>query len=581
MVVQVIATALALQGSAIRPDVDCWIGTVGAGRSLRVAVLELGPERSGAITLFQRTAERKPLVEVVDSARHVAFAIGGTTTRFTGQRAADGASIAGSIMQTPADAPRPVLLRRLTADDSAARTLVGYWAGQVEANGLPARVILKFRAAPCGATHVLMDSPDQAAANLPATGVRVRGDSIRIAMEFLGAALDGVIDRQQGRITGSWRQAGRTMPLSVSRVDSSRANRRLQDPVPPFPYRSEEVRFENGGIRLAGTLTIPASAGPHPAILLLSGSGAQDRDETVAGHRPFLILADALTRAGIAVLRVDDRGIGGSTGNVMQATLDDNSADATVALRLLASRPEIDNARIGLLGHSEGGWLAPVVARVEPTVRFVVLLAGPALAGDTLLYAQQRALSLAAGDPPEVIVARRNATAMIARVLREERVDSIASHRVDSAMTAMRESATGRLRDVIDSLYGPARAAEMRSSWAVMRTPWFRHLVAYDPAPYLRTLRVPVLALYGERDLQVPAAVNATALRESLGAARNPDVTIMTLPELNHLFQHAVTGLPHEYGKIEETIAPEVTHTIVEWVASRARVKAIPGRSRP
>lgn len=580
MLAHIIATAIALQGSVTRPVADCWIGTVGAGRSMRQAVLELGPEGAGAITVLQRTAERKQLIDVVDSATSLAFTIAGTTTRFTGRRAADGASITGAITQAPAEPSRPVLLRRLTADDSAARLLVGFWAGQVEANGLPARVILKFRAASCGATHLLMDSPDQAATNLPATDVRVRGDSIHAAMEFLGAEIDGVVDRRRGRITGTWTQAGRTMALSLTRVDSSLANRRPQDPIPPLPYRSEDVRFENAGVRLAGTLTIPTTPGPHPAILLLSGSGAQDRDETVAGHRPFLILADALTRAGIAVLRVDDRGIGGSTGSVMQATLADNAADATAALRLLTSRPEVDSLRLGLLGHSEGGWLAPVVAGLEPMVRFVVLLAGPALPGDTLLYAQQRALSLAAGDPPEVIMARRNATAMIARILREEPVDSIAARRVDSAMTAMRESATGRLRVVIDSLYGPARAAEMRSSWTVMVSPWFRHLVAHDPAPYLRTLHVPVLALYGARDLQVPAAVNASALRDALGAAHNPDVTIMTLPELNHLFQHAVTGLPDEYARIEETIAPEVTRTIVEWVALRAGVKATHGGSQ-
>jgi pimeloyl-ACP methyl ester carboxylesterase len=567
-----LAFATVPQATPTSVDVECWIGTSGTGRTTRRTILELEPGAgSGRLTILQRTVDTRELTSLTDSGGTIAFALAGSEASFRGQRDPNGRTITGDLTLRRGSEPRPVTLQRVSPNDGTARELHGHWAGQIIAQGFPARVVLRFVPTPCGASHLFLDSPDQASMNLPSTALSVRGDSVYFGLEYLPATFHGVIDTSGTRLSGEWRQLGMTMELTVQRTDSASATRRPQDPVPPFPYRAEDVKLQNGGITLAGTLTIPEGRGPHPAILLLSGSGAQDRDETVAGHRPFLVLADTLTRAGVAVLRMDDRGIGGSGGEILNATLEDNASDASAALRFLAVHSEIDVDRIGLLGHSEGGLLAPLVARRDSLVRFVVLLAGPAMRGASLIVAQQRALARAAGEPEEVTDVRRMATMTIMRILREEPNDSIAQRRADSAMAEIRAAGTSREQAIFDSLYGAEREANVNSSWSLMTSPWFRHLSAFDPAPYLSTLRAPALTLFAQRDLQVPAERNAELMRILLRRAGNPDATVKTFEGLNHLFQHATTGLPDEYAMIDETIAPEVLRTIVEWIVSRAK----------
>ncbi len=310
---------------------------------------------------------------------------------------------------------------------------------------------------------------------------------------------------------------------------------------------------------------MPSGAGPHPAAVLITGSGPQDRDESLMGHRPFLVLADHLTRRGIAVLRMDDRGIGKSTGRFAAATMDDFATDIEAAVRYLRQRPEIAPGEVGLIGHSEGGLIAPLVAVAIPdAVDFVVLLAAPGTPGSRILVRQGELLARASGVDSALVAKNGRAQARVYEVLRTERDSATAARRID----AITDSLFAELTPAERAQLGATREG-VRSAQQALFTPWFRRFVAYDPAPTLRRVRQPVLAITGSTDLQVPAEENLAAIREALAAGGNRDVTTVLAPNLNHLFQHATTGLPQEYGQIEETMAPEVLDRIASWVRAR------------
>jgi uncharacterized protein len=322
---------------------------------------------------------------------------------------------------------------------------------------------------------------------------------------------------------------------------------RPQEPRPPFPYRSENVAYRNGEVDLAGTLTLPQGPGPFTALLLVTGSGPQDRDETVAGHKPFLVLADALTRAGYAVLRMDDRGVGGSSGDLAGTDYDKLAGDIVAGVGYLRSRPDV--VRVGLLGHSEGGYLVPLAAQRSADVAFVVSMAGPAVPGDQVLELQERLLLGAAGLPPDQVEAQVAAVRELVGLVRAE------------DYTGARAPA----RRVLVGEGVPPDQIDARLTYLTSR--YFRALAVHDPAHSLDALAVPVLAFYGGKDLQVPADQSVPVLRARL--ADNPDVTIKTFPGLNHLMQPATSGAPTEYATIETTLAPEVLDLIIRWLKQR------------
>jgi uncharacterized protein len=333
---------------------------------------------------------------------------------------------------------------------------------------------------------------------------------------------------------------------------------RPQEPQPPFPYDSTDVSYRSGDLTLAGTLTRPAGDGPFPAVLLLTGSGPQDRDETIAGHKPFLLLADTLTRAGYAVLRTDDRGVGGSGGDLGQATYDDLTADALAGIAFLQGRPEVDRGRIGLLGHSEGGYLAPLVTqRAAGAVSFVVLMAGPAVTGEDVLALQNRMILEQAGAPPEQVQSQVGYIHELSRLL--------AAGDDDGARALSR----ARITEQAATLPEDQRPSPEEIEAQLPVSPAFRAFVTYDPAPALAALDVPVLAFFGGKDLQVPPEQSEPAMRELL--AGDPGATVRVLPGLNHLMQPAITGSPVEYGAIETTIAPEVLDLVTGWLRENVR----------
>ncbi|MDF1504923.1 alpha/beta fold hydrolase [Roseisolibacter sp. H3M3-2] len=463
---------------------------------------------------------------------------------------------------------RPLLVVLALAAGAArpqppADRFVGTWQGTLQSGAQALRLGLQVRRDSAGTLAGEMVSIDQGGVRLPAV-LAVRGDTLVATMGGAGATFTGVLTRDS--LLGRWAQGGGSGPLAMGRVaalaTAAPPKPRPQDPAPPFPYRTEEVRIASApGVTLAGTLVLPPGDGPFPAAVLVSGSGPQDRDETLLGHRPFLVLADHLARRGIATLRYDDRGTAGSTGDFAAATSVDLAADAEAAVRVLRARAGVRRDAVGIVGHSEGGLIAPLVASRTPDVAFAVLLAGPGVPGDSILLLQQRLIAAAQGVP----------TLMLDQLVASNR-------RVFAAVRASRDSAdaarrVGAVLDSVAATLPEAQRAAARRQLDVggrqVLTPWMRHFVVYDPRPALRATRVPVLALNGTLDLQVPYAENLRAVGAALREGGNRDVTLVEMPGLNHLFQTAKTGAPAEYATIEETFAPAALERVSGWILAR------------
>lgn len=361
---------------------------------------------------------------------------------------------------------------------------------------------------------------------------------------------------------------GKLAGLQITASQSIAAyGERPQTPKPPFPYTEEEVRYSNGagGIELGGTLTLPPGPGPHPAVLMITGSGPQDRDETLFGHKPFAVIADRLTREGVAVLRVDDRGVGKTTGDPAISTVEDHATDVEAGLTFLAARTDIDPKRIGLIGHSEGGVIAPLVAARSDKVAFIVSLAGPGVSGATLNPMQVRALLEAGGGAPavidEIVAGQTELMALLVADAPEEQL----------------REAVKRLAVAAVKLNPAAKPDDLDAAKAVARelvpllSPWFRSWAKLDPAVHLAKLDIPILVLIGDKDLQVPADPNLAAINAALAGKAN--VRTEKLPGLNHLFQTAKIGTMEEYVTLSETFAPAALELLAQWVVEAAKPK--------
>jgi len=365
-------------------------------------------------------------------------------------------------------------------------------------------------------------------------------------------------------------QMGSKFAVEMERIVEGKASailpKRPQTPQPPFPYQSREVEVVNdlSMFKLAGTLTISNAPGKHPAAILITGSGPQDRDETIFDHKPFLIIADHLTRQGIAILRLDDRGFGGSTGNHATATTQDFASDIAAALKFLRDQPEIDANRIGLIGHSEGGIIAPLVAATRPQdVKFMLLLAAPCIPGAELLKQQSDLMARAAGMKEEAIAVQNQAMpALLAMIERDADDQEIAAYiRAEGLKQAAAAGADPNSPETLAAV-----EAVVKAQTQMLTTPWMRWFIKYDPRPILKSITCPVLALNGSLDMQVPAQVNLSEIEKALKDAGNADVTTREFPGLNHLFQTAKTGALDEYAQIEETFAPAVLDAMTLWI---------------
>ncbi|HEX7069310.1 MAG TPA: alpha/beta fold hydrolase [Rhodothermales bacterium] len=444
--------------------------------------------------------------------------------------------------------------------------LAGSWLGSLQVGAVQLRIVFNISVDSTGAYTATLDSPDQGAQGIPVGSVVLQADSVQIGVPMIGGRYDGTLAETGSRIEGRWSQGGQSFSLDLDRTEAPFTLVRPQEPKPPFPYRVEEVVIPNeaAGIRLAGTLTIPEGEGPHPGVVLVTGSGPQDRDEALLGHKPFAVLADYLTRRGIAVLRHDDRGVGGSTGDFATALTPDFAEDAVAAVNFLRDRDEIDEDRVGLVGHSEGGLSGPLAALAAPeAVNFLVLLAPPGISGDQILYLQDSLMMAAAGASKEMIEVTRTRKDALFPVIRSvEGVDE----RRDSLMKVMSSFEFAAEEQAYYDSAGVSLDQLIAQQVSMMSSDWFRWFMTYDPAPTLRKLAVPVLAIIGEKDLQVPAEQNIPALEAALAGSGTDDYLVRELPGLNHLFQHAETGHISEYSKIEETFAPEALKLIGDWI---------------
>lgn len=429
--------------------------------------------------------------------------------------------------------------------------VAGPWQGQIAVAGVTLDIRVVLKDTPGGLAGTI-DIPQQGASGLSLRNVTRDGDRVRFELPAGPglAVFDGRLE--EGRITGTFTQATArgTFTLSPAVAADPKPAAPLE---PPPPYRELEVRFASGDASLAGTLTLPEGSGPFPAAALLTGSGPQNRDEELFGFKPFRIIADHLTRRGIAVLRWDDRGVGGSTGAGPDVTTKDVAGDALAAIAWLSAREDIDAAHIGLLGHSEGALAAVIAAAESRDVGFVVLLAGPALPGETILRAQGEAL--ARGKGPAALDAIRRQQDLLFEAVRT-------GEGWDEVMAVARKNAA--------AVGDEARFdATIDSQLRMVKSGWYKFFLDYDPAPAIRKVSVPVLALYGALDVQVPAAPNAEALRAAAAAAGNADVTVKTYDGTNHLFIPAKTGLPAEYVTLEKAFVPGLLDDISAWLAER------------
>jgi pimeloyl-ACP methyl ester carboxylesterase len=440
-----------------------------------------------------------------------------------------------------------------TAHAQTTPPIVGDWAGALAVGGTELHLVLHITATPDAVLHATLDSVDQHANGIPVSSIALKDGTLTLGIAAAHASYTGTLNATATEIKGTWTQ-GQALPLdfhkSASLLKVTEA-KRPQDPTPPYPYQSIDLTYTNPVQHdtLAATLTVPQGKGPFPAVLLITGSGPQDRDESLMGHKPFLVLSDYLTRHGIAVLRADDRGIGKSTGDFATATTADFATDAEAGVALLRTRPEVDPHRIGLIGHSEGGLIAPMIAARDKNVAFIVLLAGPGTPGIDIIVGQTRLLDEAAGTMPTEAVEEAATTerTVLDAVLREK--DPAALDK--------------RLHEL---LRGQMPEAQIDSSIRQLTSPWFKYFLAYDPAPALRQVTCPVLALDGSKDLQVPPEQNLAAIRRALKAGGNSHFEVIELPNLNHLFQTAKTGSPGEYASIQETFAPVALKTIGDWI---------------
>ncbi len=442
-------------------------------------------------------------------------------------------------------------------------SVTGSWMGKIPAGALELRIVINLSITGKDSLIATLDSPDQGAKNIKLGPVTLSGETIKISAgallaEYNGAFLNDTV------LEGTWKQAGRSVSLNLKRLKTAFALKRPQEPLPPFPYTAEDVTFKNDkfNINLAGTLTIPAGNGPFPAVVLITGSGTQNRDEELLGHKPFLVIADYLSRNGIAVLRYDDRGAGKSQGNPATATSADLATDAVAAFNFLKTNNKINPKAIGLIGHSEGGLIAPVVFSVEPGVAFIVSLAGPGVTGEEIIHRQAADISRASGLDEKQIEESLSINKKLFAVIKKEKDNQVAYDK----MTAL-------YKNILDETEASDEVKEnslkqIQAQLSPASLTWFRYFIVTDPARFWKKVKCPVLALNGSVDLQVSADLNLAAIEKTLKTSGNKNVKCIKAEGLNHLFQHSKTGLPAEYGNIEETFSPEILKIISDWILS-------------
>lgn len=451
----------------------------------------------------------------------------------------------------------------LKASLLSAQDITGQWNGALDIQGTQLRLVVHITQTD-GTYEAKLDSPDQGAKGMPISTITFENNVLKFSMSGINASYNGTY--KDNSFNGTWSQGGGSMPLVFKReAIAKKVAKRPQEPVKPYSYQEEEVQFENevSKIKLAGTLTLPNTPGPHPVVVLISGSGPQDRNEEMAGHKPFLIIADHLTKNGIAVLRYDDRGTAKSEGDFGAATTTDLATDAASAVAHLKTRTDIDQQHIGLMGHSEGGIIAPIVAAESKDVAFIVLLAGTGIPGDELLLMQSETILRAQGVSGPMLDRSLEINQGIFNIIKTA-----------TSKTDLESELSTYILAEVPEAYRPENMTEeefVKSQTSTVLAPWMQYFIKYNPALILPEVKCPVLAVNGDKDLQVPSKANLEAIRTALEKGGNQQVKTIEFPNLNHLFQKTETGLPSEYGALEETFSIEVLEVVTSWLKEQIK----------
>jgi fermentation-respiration switch protein FrsA (DUF1100 family) len=566
------------------PPMERWYGKLDAGvREFRflIEVNQSAGAQKATLTSFDEGSARFALDEFRQQDGAFSFSIKSTKADYSGSLNQAGDVSTGHWKQGPVNLP--LRFEKVAAVPSELPDEV--WVGTLNAGFQQLRLQFRIFRTEGEEQLLLFDSLSQSAGGFKGTA-KQSPNGVEFEVPAIGIKFAGSKEKDETLLRGKFRQGPGEFELELQRrpepeVAAAVLRRRPQTPQPPFPYRSEDVRFRNEavGIELAGTLTLPAGDGPFPAAILVSGSGPQDRDETLFDHKPFLVLADHLTRAGIAVLRYDERGVGESEGDYSTATTKDFTDDVLGAIEFLQGRPEIAPSEIGIIGHSEGGMVAPWAAVRNPKIGWIVLLAGPGVNGEQILYSQGKLLMEAEGA--ERFAVERQS--LIQRTMLELLKEAPANGERTELRQRALDLLTRRLQEQTqqepegdlagDPLATPeseAGQASLRAlieaSLAVMDTPWFRFFLVHEPGPVLEQVKCPVLAINGEKDRQVDPRLNLPAIEAALKRGGNSRVTIKELAGLNHLFQSCQTGAVSEYQTIEETLSPQLLETVEQWI---------------
>ncbi|MCF6131450.1 alpha/beta hydrolase family protein [Flavobacterium wongokense] len=435
--------------------------------------------------------------------------------------------------------------------------IVGSWAGELAVSGT--KLPLIFNIMQSGTDLVTtMDSPSQGAKDMPTTKTSFIDNQLIIDASNFGITFKGKFENET--ITGSFLQGGASFPLTLSKNKGTAAVlKRPQTPQPPFNYIIEDVTFTNPIDKntLAGTLTMPNVKQQVPIVILISGSGQQNRNSELFGHKPFWVIADDFAKKGIGVLRIDDRGTGGSNGISATVTTQNFAGDINAAVEFLAQK---GYKKIGLIGHSEGGIIAPMVASQNPKVKFIITMAGAGVPTDELLMLQTNAIAKASGASDEELKS--------AQETNRKMYDLIKNYKGNDLKGEVKKLFIAEMQNLPKEQQPPAdeidKIADAETQKVII--PWFEYFLKINPDVYLSKLKIPVLAINGTKDLQVISKENLAGIKASLEKAKNKKFEIVEFPNLNHLFQEAKTGTVEEYGQLEQTIAPQVLDKMSSWI---------------
>ena len=456
-----------------------------------------------------------------------------------------------------------LLLTIFFASMSSAQNIAGTWSGVLSVPNTKLRIVFNITAQN-SAYMSTMDSPDQGAFGLPTTRTTFTDNKLEIVATQLGLFYRGNFEGDS--IVGTFNQGGLAFPLVLKRSEKPQS-RYYQTPQGPFPYISEQVTIVNDkdNISLGGTFTRPQKGGQFATVILVSGSGPNDRDETIFGHKPFLVLSDFLTRNGFAVVRYDKRGIGQSTGDYGKASITDFVRDAASVLEFMKSRKDVDKEHIYIIGHSEGSIIAAMMASQNSGIDGIVSMAGPGIKGLEIVQDQNRINMTAQGINPDTI----EYLLALNRNILQEAIACDGSENASTSLKTQLASFWEHLPVTIKNQTG--KEAFVDNNFKAMITPSYRSFLATDPAEWWDKIHCAVLAINGEKDTQVLAEKNLNAIRQALLKANNRNFEIKSYPQLNHLFQNCNTGFVNEYGTITQTISPQVLEDILKWLQIQIR----------